>query len=64
MLRECNSYDQALALVLNEEEWDASRLGQWLADDVKHILTEQKSTINFHHWCLTPENFTHFGLGT
>ena len=27
-------------------------------DDVGNILGEQNVTINFHNWCLTPQNFT------
>ena len=27
-------------------------------DDIDLILSEQNVTINFHNWCLTPDNFT------
>jgi len=61
ILKRCNSYDQALPLELVDGwEW-SSLLGQ--ADsEIITDLTSLPVTANFHHWCLTPENFTKFEL--
>ena len=56
-LTRCNSNDQGLALMLTEY-YPKSRWGMASPNEVDLILSEQKVTINFHNWCLTPENFT------
>ena len=56
-LTRCNSNDQGANLLLTEN-YPKSRFGLSSPDDVDLILSEQNVTINFHNWCLTPENFT------
>ena len=55
-LTRCNSSDQAEALILTQN-YPESRWGQATPSEVDLILSEQDVTINFHHWCFTPENF-------
>ena len=56
-LTRCNSNDQGLALIFTED-YPRSRFGVASPYKVDRILSEQNVTINFHNWCLTPENFT------
>ena len=56
-LTRCNSNDQKANLLLTES-YSKSRFGLSSPDDIDLILSEQNVTINFHNWCLTPENFT------
>ena len=60
-LTACSSEDQASPLRLIPN-WDNSRVLGAAPPDVLKEVTEEKITINFHHFCLTPENFTQFGL--
>merc|ERR1740128_175472 len=60
-LTDCDSQDQALPLRLRGN-WKQSLI---YGNTPKHILrdiTKEKVTINFHHFCLTPTNFTKFGI--
>ena len=58
-LASCSSQQQPLSLEITNNYSD-SRFGQAAPDDITDILTNQNVTINFHKWCLTPENFTSF----
>ena len=58
-LKACSSQQQPLALNLTDN-YSNSRFAQETPDDITKILGTQKVTINFHQWCLTPENFTKF----
>lgn len=60
-LTRCDSNDQKANLFLTED-YPKSRFGISSPDDVDLILSEQNVTINFHNWCLTPENFTKLEL--
>jgi len=61
LLKRCNSYDQALPLEL-VEGWEFSTLLGQADSEIISDLTSMPVTANFHHWCLTPENFTRFEL--
>ena len=52
----CSSQQQPLALNLTEDYF-ISHFGKQTPEDITEILATQKVTINFHHWCLTPEKF-------
>ena len=56
-LTRCNSNDQGANLIFTEN-YPKSRFGMSSPNDVDDILSQQNVTINFHNWCLTPENFT------
>ena len=56
-LTRCDSNDQGSNLIFTDY-YANSRFGMSSPDDVDNILGEQNVTINFHNWCLTPENFT------
>merc|ERR1719228_2905166 len=56
-LKRCNSYEQSLPLEL-EATWEESRLYGSAPHTVD--ITALPLTANFHHWCLTQENFTKF----
>lgn len=58
-LKHCSSQQQPLALNLTDNYHD-SRFAQYTPDDITDILATQNVTINFHQWCLTPENFAKF----
>jgi len=58
-LKSCSSQQQPLALELTDD-YSASYFASQTPDDVTEILATQNVTINFHRWCLTPENFTKF----
>jgi len=60
-LSACWSQDQPLALNLTGE-WDESDIGQAMPKDTVDILETQEVTINFHRWCLTPQNFSLFHM--
>jgi len=61
LLKRCNSYDQALPLEL-VDGWEFSTLLGQADSEIISDLTSMPVTANFHHWCLTPENFTRFEL--
>ena len=58
-LKSCSSQQQPLALNITKK-YSESRFGQQTSDDVTEIMRTQNVTINFHKWCLTPQNFTKF----
>lgn len=58
-LKACNSNDQSLALKPTEH-YSGSRWDKASPIEVDNIITEKNVNVNFHHWCLTPENFTKF----
>ena len=60
-LTRCDSNDQGANLIMTED-YPKSRFGISSPDDVDQILSEKNVTINFHNWCLTPENFTKLEL--
>ena len=60
-LAACWSQDQALPLNLTEE-WSASLIGKAMPEAMTQLVSSQPLTINFHRWCLTPENFTKFHM--
>jgi hypothetical protein len=45
-----------------EDEWLTSRIGGASPSDVSSILSTENVTMNFHHWCLTKENFTKYEM--
>ena len=51
-----------LNLAAFTEDYSRSRIGKSSRPDIDDILSKSNVTMNFHHWCLTPENFTKFGL--
>ena len=55
-LLECSSQQQPLALNLTEDYF-ISHFAKQTSDDVTDILSTEKVTVNFHSYCLTPENF-------
>jgi len=61
-LKRCLSYDQALPLDLLSDWEKSSLLGQ-APGEVMEQLSSLPVTINFHHWCLTMENFTKYEMG-
>ena len=60
-LAACWSQDQALPLNLTDQ-WSTSRIGQAMPEDMTQLVSTKPLTINFHRWCLTPENFTKFHM--
>ena len=60
-LAACLSVDQALALNLTEH-WEESKIGKAMPPQTADIVTNKEVTINFHHWCLTPQNFSAFHM--
>jgi len=60
-LKNCLSYDQALPLDL-VQGWEEGILLAEAPGDILEQLTSLPVTINFHHWCLTMENFTKYEM--
>jgi len=60
-LKRCNSYDQPLPLEL-EGPWRESKMFGTASEDIIDQITTLNVTANFHHWCLTRENFTKFEM--
>jgi len=60
-LKSCNSVDQPLPLEFIEG-WLGSRMFEQADPEITDIMWTENVTINFHHWCLTMDNFTKFGL--
>jgi len=60
-LTDCDSQDQAVPLNFLSG-WDKSEVFSSAPPDVIREITEEKITINFHHHCLTPANFTKYGM--
>lgn len=59
-LTRCTSYG-SLPLELSEG-WEDSQLYGSAPSDVIDQFTSLPVTVNRHHWCLTQENFTNFGM--
>ena len=60
-LSRCWSQDQALPLNFTSD-WPESDLGKSAGDDMTEILANKDVTVNFHRWCLTPQNFTQYHM--
>ena len=60
-LAACWSQDQALPLNLTDQ-WFTSRIGQAMPEDMTQLVASKPLTINFHRWCLTPQNFSKFHM--
>jgi len=60
-LASCLSVDQALALNLTQE-FEESKIGKAMPSETVSIVSNKEVTINFHHWCLTPQNFSAFHM--
>ena len=60
-LARCSSYQQAVPLEVTSK-FPTSEFGRAIPKDVYMTLTNKNSTINFHNWCLTPQNFSQFGM--
>jgi len=60
-LKSCLSMDQALPLDLLDG-WEDSKLIGQAPGEVVEQLVSLPVTINFHHWCLTMENFTRYEM--
>lgn len=60
-LAACNSSDQALPLSVTDEWWE-SYISLAASPEIFDILTAEPVTVNFHRWCLTPENFSAFHM--
>jgi len=61
-LKRCNSYEQSTTLEL-EPTWMESELFGEAPESLVEDITSLPVTSNFHHWCLTRENFTKFDMG-
>jgi len=60
-LTECDSQDQAVPLNFYPDA-ENSNLFRSAPPDVMKEIKEERITINFHNHCLTPTNFTRFGM--
>jgi len=60
-LTDCYSEDQALPLHLRGT-WRQSRIYGQAPKHIIRDLTKERVTINFHHFCLSPTNFTKFKM--
>lgn len=60
-LTDCNSEDQASPLHMLPPAPQSKVFGLAPPDVLKELQTERIS-INFHHFCLTPDNFTRYGM--
>jgi len=58
----CNSWAQPLPLEFLSD-WEKSELFKQAPSDVLEAITSLPVTMNFHHWCLTMENFTKYDMG-
>jgi len=61
-LTNCNSEDQASPLHMLRAAPESHVYGL-APPDVMRELQEERISINFHHFCLTPANFTRYGMG-
>lgn len=61
VLRRCNATDLALPLDFTSD-YRKSRMFGKLPKDLQRALRTEPITYNAHRFCLTPENFTAFGL--
>lgn len=62
-LARCDSNDQGLALELLDGYSESKLLGEAPGEMISD-MTSSPVTANFHHWCLTRENFTKFEIDT
>jgi len=60
-LTDCDSQDDAVPLNLLPA-WLQSNIFSSAPPDVIREITEEKITINFHNHCMTPANFTKYGM--
>jgi len=60
-LTDCDSQDQAVPLNFLPQ-WEESNLFSSAPPDVIREIMKEKVTINFHNHCMTPENFTKYGM--
>lgn len=60
-MKSCWSQDVALSLKLSEG-YNRSRIFKAIPSDVMKYVTSLPVTVNYHMFCLTPENFTKSGL--
>lgn len=60
-LTACRSQDQALPLNFSTD-WEDSYMRQEMPQEIVDIVSQEQVTINFHRWCLTPQNFTYFHM--
>lgn len=60
-LASCWSQDQALPLNFTQE-WLNSNISLEIPQKTFDDLATKDLTINFHRWCLTPQNFTHYQM--
>ncbi|OQR78389.1 gamma-glutamyl hydrolase-like [Tropilaelaps mercedesae] len=61
VLKRCDSKNQAQPL-LSLQTVGSRLFGSGMTPDVADYLTNMNTTVNFHEWCLTPENFTERGV--
>ena len=61
ILAKCSSHHQAVPLEITSE-FPTSKFGRAIPKEVLVSLTNKNSTIHFHHWCLTPQNFTKYEM--
>ncbi|XP_068241771.1 gamma-glutamyl hydrolase-like [Palaemon carinicauda] len=60
-LKRCHASNKADQLTLQEGYMD-SRIFDQMPADVIDYVSHLNTTVNFHTWCMTPENFTESGL--
>jgi len=60
-LTDCDSQDDAVPLHFLPH-WEHSNIFSSAPPDVIREITEEKITINFHNHCMTPTNFTRYGM--
>merc|ERR1711962_829360 len=60
-LTDCDSQDDAVPLNFLPT-WEHSNIFSSAPPDVIREITEEKITINFHNHCMTPANFTKYGM--
>ena len=58
VLTGCQSQDRALSLKFTAE-FPESKIGSTMPPRMKDILATENVTVNFHHWCVTPQTFHH-----
>ncbi|XP_022703088.1 gamma-glutamyl hydrolase-like [Varroa jacobsoni] len=62
VLTACDSHNQAKPLHFLPDTYRSRLFGKNLPGDVLNYLTHKNTTINFHRWCLTPQNFIGSGV--
>lgn len=56
-LARCHANNKADPLILQDGYLD-SRLFAQMPENIINTLRTENVTVNYHHWCLTPENYT------